>query len=173
MENNTKVIILNMRIRNSIWYETRIKYQKIMEDGSEKVVNELYVVDALSCTEAETSIIDEMSCYISGDSAVTSAKKTNYGEILFSDLDDDDKWYKAKCQFITIDDKSEREKRSNVFYLVQAKSLARALRYIDEVIGKTMIDYDIVGINETKIYDVFEHKSLSDEASEEKDEQNQ
>ena len=173
MENNTKVIILNMRIRNSIWYETRIKYQKTMEDGSEKVVNELYVVDALSCTEAETSIIDEMSCYISGDSAVTSAKKTNYGDIFFSDLDDDNKWYKAKCQFITIDDKSDKEKRSNVNYLVQAKSLAMALRYIDEVMGKSMLDYDIVGINETKIYDVFEHKSLSDEAIEKKDEQNQ
>ena len=168
MENNTKVIILNMRIRNSIWYETRIKYQKTMEDGSEKVVNELYVVDALSCTEAETSIIDEMSCYISGDSAVTSAKKTNYGDIFFSDLDDDDKWYKAKLHFITIDDKSDREKRSNVVYLVQAKSIARALRYIDEVMCNTMIDYDIVGIDETKIYDVFEHKSLSDEASKKK-----
>lgn len=116
-----------MRVRNASWYETRIKYQKTMEDGSEKVVNELYVVDALSCTEAETSIIDEMSCYISGDSAVTSAKKTNYGEIFFSDLDDDDKWYKAKCQFITIDENNEKEKRSNVTYLVQAKSLERAL----------------------------------------------
>lgn len=80
-----------MRSRTASWFETKIKYQKCMEDGSEKVVNELYVVDALSCTEAETSVIEEMSCYISGDSAVTSAKKTNYGEIFFSDLDDDDK----------------------------------------------------------------------------------
>lgn len=141
-----------------------------MEDGSEKVVNELYVVDALSCTEAETSIIDEMSCYISGDSAVTSAKKTNYGEIFFSDLDDDDKWYKAKCQFITIDEKSEKEKRSNVTYLVQAKSLARALRYVDEVMGKNMIDYDIVGLNETHVFDVFEHHAPSYENKEEKNE---
>lgn len=169
MENNTKVIILNMKIRNSIWYETKIKYQKTMEDGSEKVVNELYVVDALSCTEAETSVIEEMSCYISGDSAVTSAKKTKYGEIFFSDLDDD-KWYKAKCQFITIDDKSGKEKRSNVTYLVQAKSLARALRYVDEVMGKTMIDYDIVGLNKTNVFDVFEHHAPSSENKEEKNE---
>lgn len=170
MENNTKVIILNMKIRNSIWYETKIKYQKTMEDGSEKVVNELYVVDALSCTEAETSVIEEMSCYISGDSAVTSAKETKYGEIFFSDLDDDDKWYKAKCQFITIDDKSWKENRSNVTYLVQAKSLARALRYVDEVMGKTMMDYDIVGLNETKVFDVFEHHAPYSETKEEKNE---
>ena len=59
-------------------------------------------------------------------------------------------------------------------YLVQAKSLARALRYIDEVMGKSMLDYDIVGINETKIYDVFESKPESGEERENKnDEQNQ
>ena len=99
-----------------------------------------------------------------------STKEANFNEIFFSDIADDDKWYAAKLQFITIDDKSDKEKRSNVIYLVQAKSLARALRYVDEVMGKTMIDYDIVGINETKIYDVFEHKSESDKASEKKDE---
>ena len=159
-----------MRVRTASWYETRIKYQKTMEDGSEKVVNELYVVDALSCTEAETSIIDEMSCYISGDSAVTSAKKTNYVEIFFSDLDDDDKWYKAKCQFITIDEKSEKEKRSNVTYLVQAKSLDRSLRYIDEMMGKSMLDYDIVSLSETKIIDVFEHHAPSSENKESQNE---
>lgn len=162
-----------MRSKTGSWYETGVKYQKMQEDGTEKVVTERYVVDALSFTEAENTIIDEMSVYVSGEMIVSNLGKAKYNEIFFSDVNDDDKWYKAKLQFIVIDDKSEREKRSNVFYLVQAKSLARALRYIDEVIGKTMIDYDIVGINETKIYDVFEHKSLSDEASEKKDEQNQ
>ena len=148
-----------MRSRSASWFETKIKYQKMQEDGTEKVVTERYVVDALSFTEAENTIIDEMSVYVSGEMTVSNLGKAKYNEIFFSDVKDDDKWYKAKLQFIVIDDKSEREKRSNVFYLVQAKSLARALRYIDEVMGKTMIDYDIVGINETKIYDVFESKS--------------
>ena len=159
-----------MRSRSASWFETKIKYQKTMEDGSEKVVNELYVVDAFSCTEAEASVIEEMSCYISGDSAVTSAKKTNYNEIFFSDLDDDDKWYKAKLQFITVDENTGKEKRANVTYLVQAKSLARALRYVDEVMGKTLNDYDIVGLNETKVFDVFEHHAPSSESKESKNE---
>lgn len=147
----------NMRSRTSTWFETKVKYQKTMEDGSEKVVSEAYVVDALSFTEAESAIIDEMSVYVSGELKVSGIGKAGYGEIFFSDVDDDDKWYKAKLQFITIDEKSEKEKRSNVTYLVQAKSLARALRYIDEVMGKTMIDYDVIGLNETKLMDVFEH----------------
>ena len=159
-----------MRTKTGSWFETRIKYQKTQEDGSEKIVKELYVVDALSCTEAESSIIDEMSAYISGESAVTSAKKATFDEVFFSDKDDDDLWFKAKLQFITIDEKSDKEKRTNVTYLVQAKSLARALRYIDEVMGKTMIDYDVVGLNLTKVMDVFEHHAPSDTEKKEADE---
>lgn len=159
----------NMRSRTSTWFETKVKYQKTMEDGSEKVVSEAYVVDALSFTEAESAIIDEMSVYVSGELKVSGIGKACYGEIFFSDVDDDDKWYKAKLQFITIDEKSEKEKRSNVTYLVQAKSLARALRYIDEVMGKTMIDYDVVGLNETKLMDVFEHHAPNEKKEEKND----
>ena len=158
-----------MRSRTSTWFETKVKYQKTMEDGSEKVVSEAYVVDALSFTEAESAIIDEMSVYVSGELKVSGIGKAGYGEIFFSDVDDDDKWYKAKLQFITIDEKSEKEKRSNVTYLVQAKSLARALRYIDEVMGKTMIDYDVVGLNETKLMDVFEHHAPNEKKEEKND----
>lgn len=158
-----------MRSRTSTWFETKVKYQKTMEDGSEKVVSEAYVVDALSFTEAESAIIDEMSVYVSGELKVSGIGKACYGEIFFSDVDDDDKWYKAKLQFITIDEKSEKEKRSNVTYLVQAKSLARALRYIDEVMGKTMIDYDVVGLNETKLMDVFEHHVPNEKKEEKND----
>lgn len=146
-----------MRSRSGAWYETKVKYQKTMEDGSEKVVTESYIVEALSCTEAEASIIKEITPYSGGDTNVPSTKEANFKEVFFSDNSEDDKWYAAKLQFITIDEKSEKEKRSNVNYLVQSKSLARALRYVDEVMGKTMIDYDIVGLNETKIYDVFEN----------------
>lgn len=158
-----------MRSRTSTWFETKVKYQKTMEDGSEKVVSEAYVVDALSFTEAESAIIDEMSVYVSGELKVSGIGKAGYGEIFFSDVDDDDKWYKAKLQFITIDEKSEKEKRSNVTYLVQAKSLARALRYIDEVMGKTMKDYDVVGLNETKLMDVFEHHAPNEKKEEKND----
>ena len=110
-----------------------------------------------------------MSVYVSGEFHVSGITKSAFGEIFFSDVDDDDKWYRAKLQFITIDDKSDKEKRTNVVYLVQAKSLARALRYIDEVMGKTMIDYDTIGINETPIMDVFEHQAASEKKEEKND----
>lgn len=159
-----------MRIKTGTWFKTKVKYQKTMEDGSEKVVSEAYVVDALSFTEAESAIIDEMSVYVSGELRVSNLGKASYQEVFFSDVDDDDKFYTCKLQFITIDEKSDKERRSNVTYLVQAKSLARALRYVDEVMGKSMLDYDIVGLNETKIFDVFECHAPSSENKEEKNE---
>lgn len=122
-----------------------------------KKVTEQYVVDALSFTEAEAAITEEMKSYISGDYRITDIKMAAYHEIFFSDMDKDDKWYKAKLQFITIDEKTEKEKRSSVFYLVQAGSLTKAVGYIDEMMGKTMIDYVISSVAETQIMDVYEH----------------
>ena len=158
-----------MRTRTANWFETAVRYERQMENNIQKMVTETYVVDAFTFGEAEEAITKEMTAFVSGEFNVKNITPANYGEIFFSDVDDDDKWYKAKLQFITIDEKSEKEKRSNVTYLVQAKSLARALRYIDEVMGKTMIGYDVVGLNETKLMDVFEHHAPNEKKEEKND----
>ena len=148
-----------MRTRTADWFETKIRYEKTMEDGLPKKVTEQYTVDALSFTEAETSIMEEMSSYISGEFEVADIKKAAYKEVFFSDADSDDKWYKAKLQFITIDEKTAKEKRTNVYYLVQAGSLPVAVKHIEEVMGTTAIDYTIASLAETMIMDVYEHKA--------------
>ena len=146
-----------MRSRTAQWFECKIKYEKVMEDGLQKQVVEQYVVDALSFAEAEQRIIEEMSQYISGEFEVADVKKAAYKEVFF---DDDnaasDRWYKAKLDFITIDEKTEKEKRSRVTYLVQATNLNRAMKNVDDVMGGTMIDYDAASISDTKLVDVFE-----------------
>ncbi len=157
-----------MRSRTAIWFETKLRYEKMQEDGSMKKVTESYTVDALSFTEAENSITEEVKSYISGEYEVTDIKKASYKEVFFSDAAADDKWYKAKLQFITIDEKTEKEKRTNNYFLVQADSFQRAVRYIDEVMGKTMITYSIAQLTETMLMDVFEHTVKSSEPAEEK-----
>ena len=152
-----------MRTRTATWFETKIQYEKIMEDGLQKKVKEQYVVDALSFTEAEKRITEEMSSYISGAFDVADIKKATYKEIFFSDEATADRWYKAKVQFITIDEKTEKEKRSNVYYLVQASTLQGALKNVDEVMGGTMIDYAIAAISETTVMDVFEYQKSNKE----------
>ena len=150
-----------MRSRTADWYETKIRYEKTMEDGAQKKVTEQYVVDALSFTEAENTIIEEMSSYISGEFKITDIMHAAYREIFFSENTNDDRWYKAKLQFITLDEKTEKEKRTAVNYLVQAASLPGAVKHIDEVMGSTQIDYVISSVAETMIMDVYEHSSAA------------
>ena len=147
-----------MRSRTAQWFECKIKYEKLMEDGLQKQVVEQYVVDALSFAEAEQRITEEMSQYISGEFEVADVKKAAYKEVFF---DDDnvasDRWYKAKLDFITFDERTEKEKRDRLTYLVQAANLNHAMKNVDTVMGGTMIDYDAASISDTKLVDVFEY----------------
>ena len=146
-----------MRTRTGTWFETKIKFEEVQTDGNMKSAKETYVVDAYSYTEAEKAIMEEVSsCHSAFE--VVDMKKPSYKEIFFSDEARDDKWYKAKLQFITLDEKTEKEKRQNVYYLVQAGTLFRAVQNIDAVMSKGMIDYNIASVAETSIMDVFEHK---------------
>ena len=147
-----------MKSRTAEWFECKIRYEKTMEDGLQKKVTEAYTVDALSFTEAEQRIMEEMSSYISGEFEVTDIKKAPYKEIFFSDDASADRWYKSKLQFITIDEKTEKEKRSSVNYLVQAGTLNGAVQNIVEVMSGTMNDYVIASVAETALMDVFEYK---------------
>lgn len=153
-----------MRSRTANWYECLVRYERQMEDGMTKKVSETYVVDALSFGEAEEKITAEMSAYVSGEFEVRNITPAAYGEIFFSENDNDDRWYKAKLSFITIDEKTEKEKRSTVTYLVQASTFNAAVKNIEEVMSGTMIDYVIANIAETKIMDVYEHQPKSAES---------
>ena len=146
-----------MRSRTAIWFECKISYEKVMEDGLQKKVKESYVVDALSFTEAESRIMEEMSSYISGEFTIENINKATYKEVFFSDEELADRWYRAKLQFITIDEKSEKEKCSNVYYLVQAGTLKGAVAHIESVMGTTMVDYVIASVGETQLMDVYEY----------------
>lgn len=146
-----------MRTKTSEWFECKVQYDKVTEDGTNKKVTELYVVEAISFTEAESRIVKEMSQYISGEYEVKDIKKAKYKEIWLSDDVSADRYYKAKLQFITLDEKSGKEKRSNFVSLVEASTLNNAIKGIDEVMGKTSIDYTSVEAKETKIIDVIEY----------------
>lgn len=145
-----------MRDVNKKWFETIVRYDKVMESGETKKVNETYVVDAITFGEAEESIAVIAKSYASGDFDIKNINPAPYSEIFFSDKDTDDKYYKVKLAFITVDEKTQKEKKSKVTYLVQAGSLEQARKNTEEVMNGTMIDYEFVSVTETKILDVFE-----------------
>ena len=148
-----------MRSKTAMWFECKIRYEKVMEDGTPKKVNEVYVIDALSFSEAEERIMEEMSSYISGEIELVDVKIAPYKEIFFADSDLADKWFKVKVVYITIEERTQREKRMPVMVLVNAGNINSAIKNTDEVMGNTMIDYAVTVVQETKIFDVFEYKN--------------
>lgn len=141
--------------RVSKFFEVKVQYQKMLEDGKEKNVTEQYVVEALSFTEAEARITEEITHYTDGDFDVVSEKIAPYNEIFLSDKSDDDKWFISKVGFITIDERTAKEKKQTFRYLVQAETSEKAMDYTKEMFSKGMSDYSIDAVQDTATLEVF------------------
>ena len=147
--------------RTAEWFKTKVRFEKMGEDGMNKFVTEDYVVDALSHTEAENRITEEMRSFVSGEFEVKGIVPAPFKEIFFSDDPADDRWYQAKVALISFDENTQKEKRNNKAYLVQAGSVESAVVNIKEAFGGSMMDYVIVSVAETKFWDVYTYKKTS------------
>ncbi len=137
------------------WFECKVRYEKVMENGVSKKVTEPYLVDALSFTEAEARIIEEIAPFISGEFTVSDIKRANYSELFDSKNAAADRWFKCKLLFITLDEKSGAERKTSIQVLVKATDLREAVKNLDEGMKGTMADYVIASVAETAIMDVF------------------
>ena len=135
------------------WIEVRARYDKMMENGVVKKIVEPYLVDALSCTEAEARVTEELTPFISGDFRISSVVTTKISEIFWDETGD--KFYKVKVNFITLDERTATEKRNATYILVQASSFKDAYDNFVEGMKDTRADYEIEQICETKIMDVY------------------
>ena len=132
------------------WFECKVKYYKVLENGVEKKVSEWYLVDAETCTEAEARIINEFSlCNVV---EVKDIRSASYNEVF---LGQGEKFYKVKASFITLDEKNGAEKQTNSYTLVQADDLREAINILDEQMKGTICDYRILSVQETSIIDVI------------------
>ncbi|MDR1121832.1 MAG: DUF4494 domain-containing protein [Dysgonamonadaceae bacterium] len=135
------------------WFECKVSYDKMMENGIQKKVTEPYLVDALSFTEAEARIIEEIKPYISGEYTVADIKRARLNEIFFNE--NGDRYYRAKVYFITLDEKSGAEKKSAANMLVQASTIQEAMTALEEGMKGTLADYVVASMAETSLMDVF------------------
>lgn len=145
------------------WFEVKVKYMKVNEDGREKKVTEAYLLDALSYTEAESRITHEMESVIKGDYYITSLKKSNITELVESADETDDRWYKAKIAIIDADEVSGKEKSSNQYYLIAASNINRALENLEKSLSTYVVPYEIGGLSDTLFMDVFPYFSDGNE----------
>ena len=135
------------------WFECKVSFEKVLENGMQKKVTEPYLVDALSFTEAEARIIEEIRPFISGEFTVTDIKRARLSELFFNE--NGYRFYKIKVYFITLDEKSGAEKKTAAQMLAQACTLKEAIAVLEEGMKGTMADYTIASVTETMLMDVF------------------
>jgi len=145
------------------WFEGKVKYVKTGEDGKEKKVSETYLVDAVSYTEAEARIFTEMETFIQGPFILSSLKKSNIVEIVPSDDENDDRWFKGKVAILDADELTGKEKRTNQYSLIAAKDINTALTSLEESMSTYIVPYEIASISDTNIFDVFPYFKNEDD----------
>ena len=137
------------------WFLVKIRYEKTVEDGKIVKVSEQHLIDALTFSEAEARINEEMIPFISGEFITSNISRARINELFESN---GSKWYKAKVYFISLDEEKGVEKRTATTMLVQADSVKDAWDVLEAGMKGAMSDYEVAGINETAILDVYKYK---------------
>ncbi|MEI8272757.1 MAG: DUF4494 domain-containing protein [Paludibacter sp.] len=140
------------------WFECKIKYEKTAEEGKIVKVNESYLVDALTFSEAEERINKEMEPFISGEFSVSTIRKARINEMFFNE--NGDKWYRCKVFFISIDEEKGIEKKVATTMMVQANDIKEAWDGLHEGMKGSMADYTVAAISETTIMDVYKYEAV-------------
>lgn len=141
-----------MKTITGSWFFATVKVDAETPDGMVKRTSEQYVVDAMTFTECEARVTEEVT---GGGVEVAKESKAPFSEIFLSEDNRDNRWYKVKVKIITLDEKTGKEKKSSVVYLVQAKSNETAAKYAKEVMDETAMDYELADVVETGVVDVF------------------
>ncbi|GER59523.1 hypothetical protein ULMA_16310 [Patiriisocius marinus] len=145
---------------SATWYECKVKYRKFDQTtGVQKMKTEPFLVDAISYTEAEARITEEMSAYLtdSDEIKITNIKVANYAEI--HPFENSDRWFKSRVSLIAFDEESGKERKSNQYLLVQANDVKEAFENTMEVMKDTMGEFSIPAVSESPIMDVFPYFS--------------
>ena len=138
------------------FFDTSVKFRKTDEQGVNKLVTESYIVSALSFSEAESNINEQMKVYVGEDFKIVNIKLTNYSEI--AAFEDTDIWFKSKISLLYFDEENGKEKKSNIYMLVQANDAKNAYDNTIATLKGTISDFTIPSVSETKIVEVFEYK---------------
>lgn len=137
------------------WFECKVRYDKTMENGQQKKVTETYIVSALSFTEAEARIVEEMKPFVSGEFSVKNIRRANYKEVFFSMNANADKWFACQLEFVSIDERSAKEKKTKFNVLIQSENLNDTVEKLALIIKESIVDYNALSIKETPIVEVF------------------
>ena len=134
------------------YFECKISYEKTMENGKQKRVSELYLIEAISFSEAESIMFFKFAEFYGGEMKIETLKRDKIAEIFEADAE---KIYRVKVNFITLDETSGKEKKNAVYMLVYADSIEKARQEHEHGMKGTMSDYEVEKIEETKLVEIY------------------
>ena len=142
------------------WFECKVSYERQADSMGMKKVSESYLVDALSFTEAEERIIKEIRPFVSvGELDVVNIRRARIAELFLSEEAEDDRYFRAKVNFITVDEKSGSEKKTSATMIVKSDSLPNAVTELKAQLDSQMASYEIAAVTDTQILDVFQYEA--------------
>lgn len=139
------------------WFSVRVMFDKVDEQGKNVKAKEVYLIDALSFTEAEARAIGELTPYVDngGELRVTAMKIEDIAEIFNTEDEKADKWYRVKSMFLQMNEKTLKQQKRAQVSLVRGKSTEDATKRFHEGMKGTLADYEIHTVSETQFMDVF------------------
>jgi hypothetical protein len=142
------------------WFECKVSYERQADSMGMKKVSESYLVDALSFTEAEKRIIKEIRPFVSvGELEVVNIRRARIAELFLNDEAEDDRYFRAKVNFITVDEKSGSEKKTSATMIVKSDSLPNAVTELKAQLDSQVASYEIASVTDTQILDVFQYEA--------------
>lgn len=135
------------------WFECKVKYLKIDNDGRERQMTENFLLDAVSFTDAEARIVAQMQTMVRGEFTVIDIKKSKIAEVF--PYPAGEWWYRATINLVTIDEEAGHEKKLRTFYLIQADDIQQALSRLEESLSFLIVPYVVSAIAVSLIADVF------------------
>ena len=142
------------------WFECKVSYERQADSMGMKKVSESYLVDALSFTEAEKRIIKEVRPFVSvGELEVVNIRRARIAELFLNEEAEDDRFFRAKVNFITVDEKSGSEKKTSATMIVKSDSLPNAVTELKAQLDSQMASYEIAAVTDTQILDVFQYEA--------------
>lgn len=139
------------------WYQVKARLERTQEDGTMKKVTENYLTKAPSFGAAEAAVQKEVAQYGARELDIVAVTRKDYAEVITSSLGKDiaDRWYKCKVNFITINERNDKEVKTSRYFLVQAASTLTAHKAVDDFMSGTLSDYEIEQVEDTKTIDVL------------------
>ena len=172
-----------MKLDKMNYYQVKARLERVDADGAIKATSEVFLVRAASFGQAEAAIMQEVASYATGDVDVVAIARKNYKEIITdkfgieSRIDGEarrilgqknasteaDKWFKCKLNFITLNERSGKEKKTAHLFLVNANTALTAHELVDNFMRGSGSDYEVEQVDETKILEVFKVASKDEE----------